>query len=138
MESAQRFTMSLDRSGTLGWLRWEGSPEEEERKGIDIFDLKSGKLGKTLPIDESFTTYGGQVTEDGRFLLEHSYLVQQIAIRDLTSGNFVGIVAPESGGFGAFDLTRGDRQVIGVCGPWNQGTLKTDKIAVFELGSLTR
>jgi WD40 repeat protein len=126
------FDVRLDVTGKTLFIFRQKDPTRIVWTGIELWDVDTGKLRRTVPLRPRVSSIGLEFTQSGRHLFLHQYLSQQIAVWDLERGKVVAVVGPELGGFRTFCITPDGSKLIGIYGNWVQGSLQANKIGVFD------
>ncbi len=131
-EISGRFDLLLEPTGRRMYLLLMKEPEEHGWSHLQCWDLESGKAGKAIRLQPAIASVDCKLTRDEKHLFILSYLSQQGVVFELPAGTARAVVAPQLGGFMAFDITPDGRNLVGASGSWVQGSLRADKITVFD------
>lgn len=116
--------------GTKAVVMRQENPEKIEWTAVEIWDLVERKKIKRHELAPTFSTIGMKVSRDGRFIVFHEYMVQQLYVFDLGTGKFVAVVGT---GCSAFDIAADGSSITALAGQWKNGTLIPTHIAVYDI-----
>jgi WD40 repeat protein len=137
-EIVENFDVQFDAGGKTLFVFRQRSPDKVAWTGIELWDVDSAKITRTIDLKPPMSSIGLTLTRDGRHLFLHQYMMQHAVVWDLTRGKLTAVTGPENGGFSTFSITPDGDKLIGVYGNWEEGSLKADKLGLFDTSMLVR
>jgi WD40 repeat protein len=137
-EIGENFDIRFDSSGKTLFVFRQRNPDKVAWTNIEVWDVDTAKITRTIDLKPPMSSMGLTLTHDGRHLFLHQYMMQQAVVWNLKQGQPTAVVAPENGGFSAMAITPDGNVLVGLSGQWKNGSLRPDKIALFDTSSLVR
>ena len=124
------------RDGKRAYVMRQEDPQHVRWTAIEEWDLATAKRTRRFEMKPPLSSIGLVLSRDGNTLFLHEYLAQPVTVWDLKRGKLVGIVAPELGGCQSFAISPDGSKLVAFIGPWKQGTLIPEKLAVYDTSAL--
>lgn len=93
------------------------------------------KLSETT-VSPSLAAISQRLGPGGRFAFLQEYMVQPILVFDTQKRAFVAALGPDGYGSAMFDVSTDGKSAASIVGPWIDGDLRPEWIAVYDLLSL--
>lgn len=116
-------------------LRQE-DPERVVWTSVEAWDLATKKREAKHLLKPPMASIGQAVNAAGDVLFLHEYLAQPVVVWNLKTGKLAAVVAPKGGGCQRFAITPDGRRLVAVIGPWTEGTLAAEKLAVYDTSKM--